>query len=140
MNLGKTKLADKKPIGGYRRLTKAKIDAIQTHYGNAIRGNRNNLVAMRQAVWAIFYHYSSTDANPQHHFCKDSWCPFRKAVLDGTVDDYKHTSFLPSAVCDKIKPIFKDLANTQLLRKCVEGYTQNANESLNGVIWKLCPK
>lgn len=30
--------------------------------------------------------------------------------------------------------------SVQLLRKCVEGYTQNANEALNGVIWKLCPK
>jgi hypothetical protein len=39
-----------------------------------------------------------------------------------------------------IKPIFKDLANTELLRKCVQGYTQNANESLNNVIWKFCPK
>eukprot|EP00745_Piridium_sociabile_P026529 TRINITY_DN42399_c0_g1_i2.p1 TRINITY_DN42399_c0_g1~~TRINITY_DN42399_c0_g1_i2.p1 ORF type:complete len:139 (-),score=27.29 TRINITY_DN42399_c0_g1_i2:131-547(-) len=39
-----------------------------------------------------------------------------------------------------VKPIFKDLANTQLLKKCLEGYTQNANESLNNLIWKCSPK
>ena len=54
--------------------------------------------------------------------------------------DYKHTSSLPKAVMDQIRPIFKDLSKTELLSKCLEGYTQNANESLNGLIWKLCPK
>lgn len=41
---------------------------------------------------------------------------------------------------DQIRPIFKDLSKTELLSKCLEGYTQNANESLNGLIRKLCPK
>ena len=36
--------------------------------------------------------------------------------------------------------VFKDLASTQLLEKCLEGYTPNANECLNGLIWKYCPK
>ena len=54
--------------------------------------------------------------------------------------DYKHTSSLPKAVMDQIRPIFKDLSKTELLSKCLEGYTQNANESLNGLIRKLCPK
>lgn len=39
-----------------------------------------------------------------------------------------------------MRPIFRDLANTDLLRKCVHGYTQNANESINNIIWKYCPK
>ena len=41
---------------------------------------------------------------------------------------------------DVIKPIFRDLSHPTLLGKCVEGYTQNANESLNSQIWKVCPK
>lgn len=41
---------------------------------------------------------------------------------------------------DAIKPIFKDLANSDLLRKCLDGYTQNANKSVNNLIWKYCPK
>ena len=44
------------------------------------------------------------------------------------------------AVIDEIKPVSKDLANTDLLRRCLDGYTQNANESLNACIWKYCPK
>ncbi|KAK7104242.1 hypothetical protein V1264_018996 [Littorina saxatilis] len=43
---------------------------------------------------------------------------------------------------EAIKPTFRDLANakTELLNKCLGGYTQNANESLNSTIWKYCPK
>lgn len=40
----------------------------------------------------------------------------------------------------EIKPVFKDLAKTELLRKCLRGYTQNANESVNNMVWKFCPK
>ena len=32
------------------------------------------------------------------------------------------------------------LGNTDMLRKCLERYTHNMNESLNSVVWKLCPK
>ena len=41
---------------------------------------------------------------------------------------------------DAIKPIWKDLCKTELLTKCLAGYTQNQNESLNSLIWQLCPK
>ena len=37
------------------------------------------------------------------------------------------------------KPIFKDLAKTELFQKCLAGYTQHANECLNSIIWKFCP-
>lgn len=139
-NLGDRELEDVKSNGGKNRLTKDKIDAIQTHYGNATRGNKNDLVGMREAVWAVFCHYNSTEAEPTHNFCKASWCPYQKAVVKGTVSTFKHTSNLPKAVLTQIKPVFKDLAKTQLLEKCLEGYTQNANESLNALIWKYCPK
>ena len=65
-DFGNRKLTDNKPIGGRGRLTTDKIDIIQTHYGNAIRGNKNNLVKMREAVWAVFFHYNSTGAESQH--------------------------------------------------------------------------
>ena len=41
---------------------------------------------------------------------------------------------------DAIKPVFMDLSDDNLLTKCLHGQTQNNNESLNGVIWKRCPK
>ena len=42
---------------------------------------------------------------------------YKQAVAKGTVNDYKHTSSLPKAVMSAIKPVFKDLASTQLLEK-----------------------
>ena len=132
-------LTDGKGIGGRGRLTKDQIDSIQSHYGNAIRAHKHDLVKMREAVWGIYFHKGSTDQNPAHHFCGQK-CPWKKAEADGTLASYKHTNNIPQAVMEVVKPIFKDLANTQLLKKCLEGYTQNANESLNNLIWKCSPK
>ena len=36
--------------------------------------------------------------------------------------------------------IFQELSNEELLRKCIHGETQNANEPLNDIIWMKCPK
>ena len=37
-------------------------------------------------------------------------------------------------------PTFTDLTSETLLSKCLHGQTQNNNESLNGLIWRSCPK
>ena len=39
-----------------------------------------------------------------------------------------------------LKPIYARLGSPLLLQKCIEGYTQNANEALHSTVWKLCPK
>lgn len=39
-----------------------------------------------------------------------------------------------------IKPIFRDLSESNLLKKCFHGRTQNCNEALNNVIWTRIPK
>ncbi|CAN7943993.1 unnamed protein product, partial [Ixodes hexagonus] len=53
---------------------------------------------------------------------------------------YQHKNPLSEAVMTSIKPAFQALAAPELLRKCLHGRTQNANESLNNVIWCRCPK
>ena len=63
-NMGDRKLEDGKGLWGHSRLIKEKIYVIQTHCGYAIRGNRNNLVGMREAVWAVYFHYNATDGEP----------------------------------------------------------------------------
>lgn len=96
---------------------------------------------MRKDVWAIFLHKSSTDDNPQHHFCpknEDSWCKYNRAVLTG--ETYSHKNSLPMSVMSIIKPIFAVLSHPDLLKKCLHGSTQNANESLNHLIWNRLPK
>lgn len=133
------KLSDGKTIGGKGRLTDAVIDQLTVYYGNAIRGNNSSVKEMQQAIWAIFYHKRSTDEEPVHDFCpkgETSWCPYQK--VSGL--NYRHKNSVPIAVMDEIKDIFKDLSMPSLLKRCLGGHTQNANESLNALIWKFCPK
>ncbi|GFU99718.1 uncharacterized protein TNCV_4399401, partial [Trichonephila clavipes] len=78
------KLEDKKSLGGRNRLTDAEIDKLQRYYGLAIRNNSGNLSAMKQAIWALFFHKISTDLNPQHGLCPlgdDSWCGYNRSKL-----------------------------------------------------------
>lgn len=140
MNRGK-KLSDGKSIGGKNRLTDKIIDKLTTYYGNAIRENSSSVENMRKAIWAIYCHYSSTDAKPMHYFCpegKKSWCEYQKSKA--TMMSYKHKNIVPTAVMEEIKPIFAELSAPKLLERCLGGKTQNANESFNSTIWKYCPK
>lgn len=136
----KEALPDGKKLSGKGRLTDVSIDKLQAYYGNAIRENKHDIVKMRQAVWAVFFHKGSSDENPVHNFCDVKWCPFLKAKEKGNQYTHRTNQYLPSSVMDAIKPIWKDLTKTELLRKCLGGYTQNQNESINSTIWKLCPK
>lgn len=136
------KLSDGKTLGGRNRLTDAVINTLTVYYGNAIRANCGSVDNMRTAIWAIWYHKMSSDHNPVHNFCPkglESWCPYQRAVEEKTVDSYKHKNNLAPAIMEAIKPVFKNLVSTDLLKRCVGGFTQN-NESLNSKIWKICPK
>lgn len=140
---GNTTLSDGKKIGGRGRLTKVIIDEIQTYYGLAILRNTDSLVNMKRAIWATYFHLASSDQDPAHGLCPkdpDTWCKFRKSELLGT--DYKHSdhTHLPPTVMAEIKPIFRDLSQEHLLRKCLHGGTQNPCESLNSIIWNRLPK
>jgi hypothetical protein len=58
----------------------------------------------------------------------------------GEEDKFHHKNNLPIAVMDTIKPIFKDLSDPTLLKRCLGGRTQNANDSFNSLVWRFCPK
>jgi hypothetical protein len=53
---------------------------------------------------------------------------------------YKPGPGLPDNIIALIKPIYIRLSNNDLLTKCLDGKTQNQNESLNGMIWNRLPK
>lgn len=36
--------------------------------------------------------------------------------------------------------MYENLSDENLLQRCVGGFTQNANESLNNMIWRIAPK
>ena len=94
---------------------------------------------IKNAIWATYYHYSSTDEKRCHSKCpkgKDSWCEYQiakaaKKNVKCFVHSYKP---LPSKVLEVIKPIYEDLSKYELLERCIEGFTQNSNESFNQIV------
>ncbi|KAG0430514.1 hypothetical protein HPB47_022641, partial [Ixodes persulcatus] len=69
-----------------------------------------------------------------------SWRGYNRSLALGSAEPYQHKISLPEAVMTSIKPAFRALAAPELLRKCLHGRTQNANEFLNNLIWCRCPK
>ena len=88
--------------------------------------------------------YTSTDENPQHEKCPsgdDSWCEWQKAAAADALESFKHSyTALPTGLLEAMKPIYKDLSKDALLQRCLGDFTQNNNESLNQLIWKISPK
>lgn len=79
----------------------------------------------------------------QHQYCPlgpDSWCKWRQAEANGTLETFTHDPPFDAKVLDCIKPIYKDLSSESLLERCLEANTQNNNESLNSLIWSFAPK
>ncbi|XP_065676012.1 uncharacterized protein LOC136092192 [Hydra vulgaris] len=125
-------------LSGKGNLTDKAKNLFQNCYGMAIQHNVDNLYNTQKSVWAVLFHSSDIeDENICHQFCprtKTSWCLWQSDKLT-----YQKKLSLPLAIHKVLIPIFKDLSNQDLLKKCLHGQTQN-NESLNGVIWKRCPK
>lgn len=136
-------LSDGKRINGKGRLTEKAINTLQNYYGMAIRQNVNNLYKMKKCVYAVLYHNSNiADLITRHQFCPrdvNSWCLWQSDQITGK-STYKPKLSLPLALKTELTGIFRDLSSEELLSKCTHGKTQNNNESLNGVIWKKCPK
>lgn len=67
------KLEDGKGISGKKKLTNAKIDAMQKFYGSAIRDNKVDVLKMSGEVRELLGHYSSTiEKHLQSDCLKDS--------------------------------------------------------------------
>ena len=85
-------------------------------------------------------------------FSKTFLCPDEHATSSKTkslqwfqhhpinTNNYKPGPGLPDNVIAKVKPVYDRLSNDELLKKCLDGKTQNQNESLNGMIWNRLPK
>lgn len=132
-----------KGLGGRNKLTGSLIDKLSVYYGLAIRRNHDSVINMKNAIWATFYHISSTDKKPEHHLCptgSNSWCAWQRAKAEKKLKYFKHDKILHEDVVKAIKPIYEDLSKEELLEKCLSGYTQNNNESLNNLFWKIAPK
>ena len=136
------KLADGKGVGGKGRLTKKRIDGFQVYYGRAIKENKENVAEAQRAVQAILKHSMSTDRKPSHQYCpkgETSWCGWQRDKARGTQDCH-HRNPLPKAVANVLQPLFDRLSEPELLESGIDGFTQNANESLHHILWDFCPK
>ena len=135
------KLADGKTIGGAGGPTNKVINSLQNYYGDAIQQNKRDVQAMMKAVQATLLHSNSADEQPRHHLCPvgpNSWCKWQVAQATGGV--YVHKEPIPDAIVQLLRPIYACLGIRSLLEKCVQGYTQNANEALHFTVWNFCPK
>ncbi|GBO46666.1 hypothetical protein AVEN_137065-1 [Araneus ventricosus] len=74
-----------------------------------------------------------------HGQCPDSWCKFQRAVSRG-IKYSGNEKGLPKAVMKIVQPVYMKLCDQELLKKCLHGKTQNANESFNCILWKFIPK
>ncbi|XP_031781279.1 uncharacterized protein LOC116416549 [Nasonia vitripennis] len=48
--------------------------------------------------------------------------------------------FLNQVVVENILAIYERLSNEELLARCTQGLTQNANKAIHSVLWKKCSK
>ena len=98
---------------------------------------------MKKAVLASLFHNADLDDKKRHQFCpqgKSSWCRWRRQEDHNRNPTFKPKLTIQLAVYEKVLPVFRELAKDELLEKCLHGKTQNANESLNSLIWQRCPK
>lgn len=125
---------DKRKLKGKGGLTDKVITKLQSYYSKAIRDNIGDLKKMKEAVWSTYLHHSDPDKKNAHKFCpSNSWCYYKNSSIE--------KKLLLSPVCMRhIKPIYDDLASEDLLRRCVDGLTQNVNEGFNAQIWRRYPK
>ena len=97
---------------------------------------------METAVWASLYHNVKNE-NPkfQHQFCpagEKSWCSFKRVSTSNAHKSQK--ILLDTVFLDVLKPMYTRLSNRDLLFRCLRGFTQNANESLNSFVWTRSQK
>ena len=137
-------------LGGHGRgkLTQRVITQLTQYYGNAVRAHSGDLDGMRDAILATFFHAISTNEAPQHQHCPiglDSWCFYQRALAaDNPTAELDHEALvgtpLSAEVGEQVKDVYLRLSHDDLLKRCLRGGTQNANESLHSKVWAKCPK
>ena len=97
---------------------------------------------MKATIYVSIFHCASSkkqNLNTWYPDGLDSWCRFKQEKVNNT-DLYKCGPGLPDNIIALIRPIYDRLNSNDLLVKCLDGKTQNQNESLNGMIWNRLPK
>ncbi|XP_071580061.1 uncharacterized protein [Temnothorax nylanderi] len=64
----------------------------------------------------------------------------QQAKAEDKLAVYKHKPAIANDIVKAVTPIYEELSNDILFSRCVGGFTQNNNESLNAMIWSFAPK
>lgn len=137
------KVKKDKKLGDTGKLTDRLIKELTIYYGLAIRRNKDSVEDMKKEILSTYYHKISTDDEPRHEYCPQSWCWYqaRAHAEDPEIEAaLEYDPPLHPDVAEAIYPVYKELSKDDLLNRCLGGYTQNSNESLNALIWKFAPK
>ena len=93
---------------------------------------------MQNDIMAVLYHSCNVSEKTRHQYCpsgKDSWCQFKRTGRFENKDHHLDPVFL-----ELLEPVFKRLCEQSLLRRCLPGFSQNSNESINSLVWMRAPK
>ena len=138
-------------VGGKQAgsLTTSMMAKLQEYYRYAIVNNKGDITKMRQAIYATLNHCSSTNEAPHHDLCPEgnkSWCFYQRLLAEGKNvkgPEGNHKKFihfpLRRDIAEDLMPLYERLSIEALLKRCI-GYIQNANESINSVIWSKASK
>ena len=105
--------------------------------------NAPDVMAARDAVWAIFFHSVSTLDDHHHSRCSPSWCFWQQALAEGVdlavkLAETKHDVPVPRDVSYWLVPIFERLVSEDLLSRCMQ--LQTSNKCLHSLVWRRVPK
>lgn len=136
-------------LAGKKGLTDDVINSLQRHFQQNLLGypKDGTVEGLRMTLMSNYYHSTSTDKDPRHTSCpkgKDSWCAWNADLAFGRKPKHnpKH-QYLAHLNAEQRKHVFgvyMDLTTNDLLSRCFQKRTQNANESLHSKLWLKCLK
>lgn len=117
-------------MSGKGYLTGDLITRLTSYYDCALKSHSGNVDKMHKAVWAIYYHVTSTSEQPNHSYCPqgpESWCMHNAAMeKNGPMPKSKYNS--PEAVSHALDLVYESLSDKKLMRRCAREKTQNAKK------------
>ena len=91
---------------------------------------------MKTEILAGLFHCLKLPYKKRHQYCPSNpWCKCKKGLP--CPDKPYH---LDKVFKEHLIKIYDRLTNSALLARCLPGYTQNANESINSLVWNKCSK
>lgn len=111
-----------KGVIGCSKVKERIVKVLVKAYGRSLRKHNGNARSLKIAIWAPFYHFSSTDSEPRHNLCPngcDSWCGYKRALATGTIHSYRHDprKVLPVRVLNVVKSVYEEITQDREINR-----------------------